>query len=79
MEEEIQKNCMIKDTLELELQALRCRLSTVEDFTESMQSDGRNSAVLEDQLSRCIKSGIFSTYCYSPSKSFQVVMLLCFQ
>lgn len=52
MEEEIQKHCTINDTLELELQALRCRLSTVEDFTESMQSDGTNSAVLEDQLSR---------------------------
>ncbi|XP_073118814.1 kinesin-like protein KIN-12C isoform X2 [Henckelia pumila] len=52
MEEEIQKHCTTKDTLELELQALRRRLSTVEDFTESMQSDSTNSAVLEDQLSR---------------------------
>ncbi|XP_075476802.1 kinesin-like protein KIN-12C isoform X2 [Primulina tabacum] len=51
MEEEIQKHCTLKETLELELQALRRRLSTVEDFTESMQSDSTNSVLIEDQLS----------------------------
>ncbi|KZV33656.1 phragmoplast orienting kinesin-1 [Dorcoceras hygrometricum] len=52
MEEEIEKHCMRKETLELEFQALRRRLTTVEDFTETMQSDNTSSTVPEHQPSR---------------------------
>ncbi|KAL0376306.1 UNVERIFIED_CONTAM: Kinesin-like protein KIN-12C, partial [Sesamum calycinum] len=52
MEEEVEKQRLIRDSLELELQALRHRLLTVEGLTESMVSENSNTALLEDRLSR---------------------------
>jgi len=39
MEEEVQKHKLIRDSLELELQALKQRMLTVEGFTENMGSE----------------------------------------
>lgn len=53
MEEEVEKHKLTRDSLEFELQALKERMLTVENFTEIMGSD--NSDVdqqPEDQLSR---------------------------
>lgn len=53
MEEEVEKHKLTRDSLEFELQALKERMLTVENFTEVMGSD--NSDVEqqpEDQLSR---------------------------
>lgn len=53
MEEEVEKHKLTRDSLEFELQALKERMLTVENFTEVMGSN--NSDVEqqpEDQLSR---------------------------
>lgn len=53
MEEDVEKHKLTRDSLEFELQALKERMLTVENFTEIMGSD--NSDVEqqpEDQLSR---------------------------
>ncbi|KAL7104710.1 hypothetical protein ACP275_07G001000 [Erythranthe tilingii] len=52
MEEEVEKQRLIRDSLEVELQALRHRLLTVEDLTESMASETSSTSQLEDQFSR---------------------------
>lgn len=52
MEEEVEKQRLIRNSLELELQALRERLLTVEDLTECMSSDNSCSAVIEEKISR---------------------------
>lgn len=52
MEVEVEKQRLIRDSLESELQALRERLLTVEDLTECMSSDNSCSAVFEEQFSR---------------------------
>lgn len=52
MEEDVEKQRLIKDSLELEIQALRDRLLTVEDLTECMTSENSCNAVFEEQLSR---------------------------
>ncbi|KAK6160939.1 hypothetical protein DH2020_004320 [Rehmannia glutinosa] len=55
MEEEVEKQRLIRDSLELELQALRHRLLTVEDLTDSMTSENSSTAILEDHLSRSLE------------------------
>ncbi|EYU26201.1 hypothetical protein MIMGU_mgv1a020090mg [Erythranthe guttata] len=52
MEEEVEKQRLIRDSLEVELQALRHRLLTVEDLTESMASETSSTSLLEDHFSR---------------------------
>ncbi|KAH6808567.1 phragmoplast orienting kinesin 1 [Perilla frutescens var. frutescens] len=52
MDEDVEKQRLIRDSLELEIQALRDRLLTVEDLTESMTSENSCAAVFEEQLSR---------------------------
>lgn len=52
MEMEVENQRLIRDSLELELQALRERLLTVEDLTECMSSDNSCSAAFEGQFSR---------------------------
>lgn len=52
MEVEVDKQRLIRDSLELELQGLRHRLLMVEDLTESMASENSSTSLLEDQLSR---------------------------
>ncbi|XP_011100690.1 kinesin-like protein KIN-12C isoform X1 [Sesamum indicum] len=56
MEEEVEKHRLIRDSLELELQALRHRLLTVEGLTESMVSENSNTALLEERLSRSLET-----------------------
>lgn len=52
MEEDVEQQRLIRDSLELEIQELRDRLLTVEDLTESMTSESSCSAVFEEQRSR---------------------------
>lgn len=52
MGEEIEKHRVIRDSLELELQGLRERLLTVEDLTETLNSDNSSTTLSEDLISR---------------------------
>ncbi|EYU33096.1 hypothetical protein MIMGU_mgv1a0001131mg, partial [Erythranthe guttata] len=52
MEEEVEKQRLIRDSLEVELQALRHRLLTVEDLTESMACETSSTSLLEHHFSR---------------------------
>ncbi|XP_057475426.1 kinesin-like protein KIN-12C isoform X2 [Actinidia eriantha] len=53
MEEEVEKHKLVRDSLELELHALKQRMLTVENFTENMGSENSNiEQPPEDQLSR---------------------------
>lgn len=52
MEEEVEQQRLIRDSLELEIQELRDRLLTVEDITESMTSESSCSAAFDGQRSR---------------------------
>lgn len=53
MEEEVEKHKLTRDSLEFELQALKERMLTVENFTEVMGSDNLDvEQQPEDQLSR---------------------------
>lgn len=49
MEDELERHMLVRDSLELELQELRHRLSTVEDFTESLSSENCYASLPEDQ------------------------------
>ncbi|GER31460.1 phragmoplast orienting kinesin 1 [Striga asiatica] len=55
MEEEVENHGLIRDSLELELQSLRRRLFTIEDFTESMTSESSSTA-LPEHLSRSMEN-----------------------
>lgn len=52
MEEDVEKQRLIRDSLELEIEGLRDRLLTVEDLTESMSSENSCAGAFEGQLSR---------------------------
>lgn len=52
MEDDVEKQRLIRDSLELEIQALRDRLLNVEDLTESMTSENSCTGVFEEQHSR---------------------------
>lgn len=52
MEEDVEKQRLIRDSLELEIEGLRDRLLTVEDLTDSMTSENSCAAVVDEQLSR---------------------------
>lgn len=53
MEKEVERHRIIRDSSELELQALRQRLLTVENFTENRDSENSTGErPAEDQLSR---------------------------
>ncbi|CAA0829443.1 Phragmoplast orienting kinesin-1 [Striga hermonthica] len=54
MEEEVANHGLIRDSLELELQSLRRRLFTIEDFTESMTSESSSTAT--EHLSRSMEN-----------------------
>ncbi|CAA2988871.1 Hypothetical predicted protein [Olea europaea subsp. europaea] len=56
MGEEIEKHRVIRDSLELELQGLRERLLTVEDLTETLNSDNSSTTLSEDLISRKLHS-----------------------
>lgn len=49
---EVERHRLIRDSLELELQALRQRLSTVENFTDIVDTTVTNIGPAEDQVSR---------------------------
>ncbi|XP_037494827.1 kinesin-like protein KIN-12C [Jatropha curcas] len=55
MDEEVERHRLIRESLERELQALRHRLSTVENFTDIMDSENRNSIQNEDLISSKLK------------------------
>lgn len=52
MDDEVERHRLIRDALELELQALRKRLSTVENFTENAVSENTKGEEDEDMISR---------------------------
>ncbi|KAF2310329.1 hypothetical protein GH714_007829 [Hevea brasiliensis] len=52
MDEEVERHRLIRESLELELQALRQRLSTVDNFTDIVDADNTNSLQNEDLISR---------------------------
>lgn len=52
MEDDVEKQRLIRDSLELEIHALRDRLLNVEDLTECMISENSCTGVFEEQLSR---------------------------
>lgn len=52
MDDEVERHRTIRDSLELELQSLRERLSTVENFPDILDSEDRNADRNEGQMSR---------------------------
>lgn len=52
MEEEVEQHHMIRESLELELQALKERLLTVENFTEKLELKNSGSQLTKDQFPR---------------------------
>lgn len=65
MNDEVERHRLIRDALELELQALRHRLSTVENFSEHMDSQNINSEQAEDLISRYrLISPLNSSFCF---------------
>ncbi|KAL3812228.1 hypothetical protein ACJIZ3_013496 [Penstemon smallii] len=56
MEEEVKEHHLRRDSMELELQALRHRLLSVEDLTESMTSEYSKTSLPEDQLFRKLQN-----------------------
>ena len=56
MEEELERHHSIRSSLELELQSLNQRLSTVENFRDSMYYDNNSLDQSEDQISRSEQS-----------------------
>ncbi|KAK3190165.1 hypothetical protein Dsin_029726 [Dipteronia sinensis] len=52
MDEEVERHRLIRNSLELELQAFRERLSTVENFPDIVDSENINAEHSEDQMSR---------------------------
>nr|GLL26017.1 kinesin-like protein KIN-12C isoform X2 [Ipomoea trifida] len=54
MEEEVEQHHMIRESLELELQALKERLLTVENFTEKLELKNSGSQLTKDQFPRSL-------------------------
>lgn len=52
MDEEFERHQLIKDSLELELQALRQRILTVENFTDNVNSENLYVEQTNGQLLR---------------------------
>lgn len=52
MDEEVERHRIMRDSLEVETQALRERLLTVENYAENMESEHSTGRPAEDQLSR---------------------------
>lgn len=59
---EVERHRLIRDSLELELQALRQRLSTVENFTDIVDTTVTNIGPAEDQVSRL---NMLLNFCYN--------------
>ncbi|KAM3708012.1 hypothetical protein ACJW31_02G067300 [Castanea mollissima] len=55
MDEEVERHRLIRDSLELELQALRQRLASVENFTENVDSGNSNVEHTEEHISRLLE------------------------
>ena len=54
MDEEVERHRLIRDSMELELQSLRQRLASVENFTENVDSGIGNSEHAEEHISRSV-------------------------
>lgn len=52
MDDEVERHRLIRDSLELELKALKQRLLTVENLTENVDSENTNVEHTENQISR---------------------------
>lgn len=52
MDDEVDRHRLIRDSLELELQSLRERFSTVENFPGVLDSENTNAEHTESQMSR---------------------------
>ncbi|KAM1066242.1 hypothetical protein ACFX1X_021953 [Malus domestica] len=62
MNDEVERHRLIRDALELELQALRHRLYTVENFGEHMDSENINGEQAEDLISRQLQSRLLELH-----------------
>ncbi|PRQ39572.1 putative plus-end-directed kinesin ATPase [Rosa chinensis] len=62
MDDEVERHRLIRDALELELQALRQRLSTVENFTENADSENTKAEEDEDLISRQLQSKLLELH-----------------
>ncbi|TQD96897.1 hypothetical protein C1H46_017502 [Malus baccata] len=62
MNDEVERHRLIRDALELELQALRHRLYTVENFSEHMDSENINGEQAEDLISRQLQSRLLELH-----------------
>ncbi|XP_050372198.1 kinesin-like protein KIN-12C [Argentina anserina] len=62
MDDEVERHRLIRDALELELQALRQRLSTVKSFTENADSENTKTEEDEDLISRQLKSKLLELH-----------------
>ncbi|KAK2647075.1 hypothetical protein Ddye_022270 [Dipteronia dyeriana] len=56
MDEEVERHRLIRNSLELELQAFRDRLSTVENFADIVDSENTNAEHSEGQMSRQLQN-----------------------
>lgn len=54
MDEEVERHRLIRDSLELELQALRLTFSTVENFNGNVDSGNSNAEQPEEHISRLV-------------------------
>lgn len=52
MNDEVERHRLIRDSLELELQALRQKLSTVGNLTENVDSQNTNAEQTQSQIFR---------------------------
>ncbi|KAH0993179.1 hypothetical protein GBA52_004662 [Prunus armeniaca] len=62
MNDEVERHRLIRDALELELQALRHRLLTVENFSENVDSENMNSEQAENLISRQLQSRLLELH-----------------
>ncbi|KAF3456467.1 hypothetical protein FNV43_RR01117 [Rhamnella rubrinervis] len=56
MDDEVERHRLIRDSLELELQSLRQRLSTVENLTENVDSQNTNAEQTQTQIFRQLQN-----------------------
>ncbi|XP_031256347.1 kinesin-like protein KIN-12C [Pistacia vera] len=62
MDEEVERHQLMRESLQLEIQSLRQRLSTVESFPDILDSGNTNSEHTEDQMSRQLQDRLLQLH-----------------
>ncbi|XP_065863918.1 kinesin-like protein KIN-12C [Euphorbia lathyris] len=62
MNDEVERHRLIRESLEVELQALRQRLLTVENFSDAVDSGNISSVIKEDPMSRYLHSKLLELH-----------------